>query len=432
MATTSSGSLKSGNALTLTSGTADFANAGQTLGAVSNANTATNALNFSATTGTVTLASLSGAGNTRFGSNGTVTGGIATGTVTSVGALNANISGGTVTAGGLLTGTISNGTVGAGSLSSSSISGGTNTITGAAGITTLSNGTTTVGGVATIGTMSAGTANLNGATSAISTLNGGTVNLGSSTVLTVNDGTTSGSITGSGGLTKDTSGTLTLSSASTYAGATTVNAGTLKVSGSIANSAVTVNNSGTVLTSGTTGTIGKSVTVNNGAILAAGGQNTIGTATVGSDGLSFASGSIFEWDLATSKDANGTGGNDGVGGADFDSVSVGGNLSADPTGAIFKVIFGTTALADITTPGNAFWNTPNGTQTWNMSAIFGKAFNTNAFTVVQTSTRRQHLRFLHHHRQCAHLVRRSRAHQRAGRCVSSPLACCAAAGGNFE
>ncbi len=196
----SAGNLASGNALTVgASGTADFANAGQTLGAVDNSNTATNALNFSASTGTITLGSLAGAGNTRFGSNGTVTGGISTGTVNAVGLLTASISGGTV---------------GAGSLSS----------------TTVSGGTSTVGGVATIGTMSAGTANLNGTTSAITTLNGGTVNLGSSTVLTVSEGTTSGSITGSAGsLTKTGAGTLTLTGANTYTGATTVNSGTLKL-----------------------------------------------------------------------------------------------------------------------------------------------------------------------------------------------------------
>ncbi len=306
---TSSGSLASGNALSVgASGTADFANAGQTLGAVSNANAATNALNFSASTGTVTLASLTGAGNTRFGSNGTVTGGISTGTVTSVGALNANISGGTITAGGLLTGTISSGTVGAGSLSSSAVSGGavtvtalstigtlsgsgtlgsgsltatsvtggTNQITGAAGITTLNGGNTTVGGVATLGTMSSGTATLNGATSSISTLNGGTVNLGSSTVLTVNNGTTSGSITGSGGsLTKSSTGTLTLSADGTYSysGATNINEGKLVVNGNISTSSLTVGSNGTL---GGSGTVGPT-TVNG--IFAPG--NSIGTLTIG-------------------------------------------------------------------------------------------------------------------------------------------------------
>ncbi len=227
-----SGSLASGNALTVgESATADFANAGQTLGAVSNTNTASNALNFSATTGTVTLGSLSGGGNTRFGSDAVVTDGITSGTVTSVGNLNANLSGSgtTVTVGGLLTGDISGGTVGAGSLSAGTVSGGATTVTGAAGITTQTSGTTTVGGVATLGTLSGGTANLNGTTSAISTLNGGTVNLGGSTALTVSAGSSAGTITGDGSLTRAGSGTLTLTGANSYTGTTTVSSGVLNI-----------------------------------------------------------------------------------------------------------------------------------------------------------------------------------------------------------
>ena len=104
---------------------ATFANAGQILGAVTNDNTTTNALNFSASSGTVTLASLSGAGSTNFGSNGTVTGGISSGTVTSVGNLTANISGGTTTVprDGVRVSTPSGKTV-AGSSSSGSVSRG--------------------------------------------------------------------------------------------------------------------------------------------------------------------------------------------------------------------------------------------------------------------------------------------------------------------
>ena len=216
---------------------------------------------------------------------------------------------------------------------------------------------------------------------------GGTVNLDGVTTHNIGGAgsmTLSG-VLSNGGFTKTGSGMLTLTDTNTYTGATSVTEGTLKVTGSIGSSAVTVSGTGTVLASGTSGTIGKGVTIQNGAILAAGGQNTVGTATVGSDGLSFASGSIFEWDLATSKDANGAAGDDGVGGTDFDSVSVTGNLTADATGAIFKVIFGTAALTDITTPGNTFWNTAYGTQTWNMTTIFGKSFTTNAFTSVETS-----------------------------------------------
>jgi len=238
-----SSGLVSGNALTLgASGTADFQNAGQTLGAVSNANTATNALNFSNAAGTTTLASLSGAGNTRFGSNATITGGVSSGTVTTVGLLTSDVSGGTVSANnltgaisgtaavtvsGLTTGTISGGTLGTGSLSSSSVTGGTNTVTGAADITTLSGGTTTVGGVATIGTMSSGVANLNGTTSTIGTLSGGTLALGSNAILTVSGGSSAGSVTlGSGSNFKYNSG-------SAFTGSLINNGGTISGNGTL-------------------------------------------------------------------------------------------------------------------------------------------------------------------------------------------------------
>ncbi|MFN6015940.1 MAG: autotransporter-associated beta strand repeat-containing protein, partial [Verrucomicrobiota bacterium] len=217
---TSTGSLASNSALSLnSSATANLSNSGQTLGAVSNNNTATNALNFSNATGTVTLASLSGGGNTRFGSNAVVTGGIGSGTVNAIGSLTANITGGTV---------------GAGSLIASTVNGGT----------------TTVGGVATIGTRSAGTANLNGATSSITTLSGGNIALGSSTVLSVSDGSSSGIISGGGGLNKTGAGSLELLGANTYTGTTTVSEGALAVNGSLAGG-VTVINGATLQGNGT-------------------------------------------------------------------------------------------------------------------------------------------------------------------------------------
>ena len=84
--------------------------------------------------------------------------------------------------------------------------------------------------MATLTTVSDGTLNLNGATSSITTLNGGTIALGS-TALTVSDGSYAGGLSGSNGsLIKNSSGTLTLSGANTYAGATTVSTGVLAIS----------------------------------------------------------------------------------------------------------------------------------------------------------------------------------------------------------
>ncbi|MCY2974758.1 MAG: autotransporter-associated beta strand repeat-containing protein [Planctomycetota bacterium] len=375
----STGSLASGNAVTIgASGTANFANVGQTLGAVSNANTATDALNFSAGSGLVTLASLSGAGNTRFGSAGTVTGGVSEGTVTSVGALNANITGGTVTAGGLLTGNISIGTVGAGSLSSSAVSGGavtvtglstigtlsgsgtlgsgslsattvsggTNTITGAAGITTVSGGTTTVGGVATIGTMSSGTVTLNGANSStITTLNGGSVNLGNSgTALTVSNGTSSGSISGSGSLTKDTTGTLAISGSIAAPGGINVNAGKLAVNGAASGGQLIVASNATLAGGGT---IGNATTING----THSPGNSAGIQSFTS-GVSYTSSSTFEWELfSNTSDFSDRGTSTG-----FDGVNVSGGTLDVVSGAKSKLLFGGTIEWT-----QAFWNS---TQTW--------------------------------------------------------------------
>ena len=202
-------------------GRATISGAGQNVGAVTNANaTDANALNFTATTGIITLASLSGAGKTTFGSAATVTGAISDGLVNVAGALIAG-----------------------------SITGGTNTITGAATVTTVNGGTTTVGGVATVTTLTTGTLNANGATAAVTTLNGGNIALGSSTALTVSDGTHAGVISGATGtLTKSGAGTLILSGANTFGGAITISAGKLQIgagsttgsigAGAIANSGI--------------------------------------------------------------------------------------------------------------------------------------------------------------------------------------------------
>ena len=181
-------------------GTATISGSDLTItGAITNANTAANALNFTAATGKITLASLAGAGATRFGSDADVTGGISAGTVTVVGALGASISGGTVSAA---------------SLTAGSITGGSNTITGAATVTTVNGGTTSIGGIATITTLTSGTVNLTAATGTVTNVDGGTITL-AGTTLTATNGN------GSAALTLDAASSATFSGAGVSLGAVT-------------------------------------------------------------------------------------------------------------------------------------------------------------------------------------------------------------------
>lgn len=124
------------------SGTATVSGGGLVLGSVTNANPAVAAVHFTATTGTITLASLAGAGSTRFAAGAAITGGVVSGSVTVAGRLTAPISGGSVSAGSLASGTIAG-------------------------------GVTTVAGAASVGTFSSGTLTLAGAGSSIASMTGG-------------------------------------------------------------------------------------------------------------------------------------------------------------------------------------------------------------------------------------------------------------------
>ena len=165
--------------------------------------------------------------------------------------------------------------------------------TGLGTLTVTGNSTYSGATFVNMGTLQAGTVNAfspnsaynvaSGATLALAGFNqtigsltgAGAVTLGSATLTTGNDNTSttfSGTISGTGGLTKTGTGTLTLSGTNTYTGPTMVNAGSLVVNGSLPGS-VTVTGG----TLGGNGTFG-SLTAGVGSVLAPG--NSIGTFTV--------------------------------------------------------------------------------------------------------------------------------------------------------
>jgi autotransporter-associated beta strand protein len=148
-------------------------------------------------------------------------------------------------------------------------------------------GILTAGAVST--TIAAGaTLDFNDQAATVKNLQGaGTLNIGSLALsnVTINAGTYAGTISGVGGITKETSGTLTLSGVNTYAGLTTVNAGVLSVNGLIGDT--TVNAGGTLMGTGQVG----GVSVNGG--LFAPGSGAAGTTQVVNGSLGFSSGGIY-------------------------------------------------------------------------------------------------------------------------------------------
>jgi autotransporter-associated beta strand protein len=157
------------------------------------------------------------------------------------------------------------------------------------GATTVNAGTLKAGASNTFASGSAftvgpsGTLDLNGFSQSIGSLAGsGVVTLGAGTLTTGNDNTStifSGSMSGTGGLTKVGTGTFTLSAPVTYSGATNVNAGTLQAGNAnvfAPNSAFTVASGATLDLNGLDQSI---------ASLAGAGSVTLGagTLTAGSD-----------------------------------------------------------------------------------------------------------------------------------------------------
>lgn len=174
--------------------------------------------------------------------------------------------------------------------------------------------------------------------------------------------TYSGSISGTGMLIKNGSGSLILSGGNSYSGATTINAGTLAVDGSIANSPVTISNGGTLAGSGTVGN----------TIISSGGRISPGNSPgiLDTGDLTLEGGGGYNWEIANVS---------GTAGTEWDLIRAGGGsgnatITATPASKFTIHVLG----------NPTGWN-PSTSYLWNIidwGAVTG--FNANAFAVDTT------------------------------------------------
>ena len=185
--------------------------------------------------------------------------------------------------------------------------------------------------------------------------------------------TYTGIISGTGTMTKQGAGTLTLSDNSTYSGATTVSAGTLLVSGSIGSSAVTVASGATLAGAGTVGAL----TMQSGSTVSPGNANgTAGTLNV--NGAASLVGT-YTCDIT------------GTGSTACDKIAATGAVSA--SGGL-TINLGTTAPTGFNQATSYSWTIMSGSSvnianmalgtTWTASGTF--ALTTSGNTVVVTYT----------------------------------------------
>jgi autotransporter-associated beta strand protein len=184
------------------------------------------------------------------------------------------------------------------------------------GATTINGGTLGLGranALSSSTTLSVGTGAgfaMNGFAQTVQGLSGsGTVALGAARLTVNNSGANAyaGVISGSGGLTKNGAGLLTLSGVNSYGGATNVNAGEVKINGSAAGSAFNVAAGATLSGNGGIGALNLSGTLAPG--------NSPGKLTAGD--TAFAAGSTYLWEINSAT---------GAAGVAYDTLQVNGVL----------------------------------------------------------------------------------------------------------
>lgn len=173
------------------------------------------------------------------------------------------------------------------------------------------------------------------------------------------NGTFSGTIVGTGMLTKIGAASLTLSGINNYSGTTLASAGTLVVDGSITNSSVIVQNGGTLAGSGSVG----GIVLNTGGTISPG--NSPGTLTVTGDVLWNPDGN-YNWQIH-----NATGSAGSTNGWDFLNVTGSLNLSNLSVGSEFNINLWSLSGISPDTNGSAINFNPNQNYTWTILTAAG-------------------------------------------------------------
>lgn len=235
---------------------------------------------------------------------------------------------------------------------------GTLTLTAANGYsggTTVSGGTLQLANAAALPTSGAltmlgGTLALGGTDISVGTLSGtgGTIALGAANLTTdsSSNSTIAAAITGTGGVTKLGSGTLSMTGTNTYTGATTVSGGVLAINGSVAGD-VTVNAAGTL---GGGGTIGGNVVVLG--ALAPG--NSIGTLTINGNLTQTGGRYVVEANAQGQSDRVNVLGTATISGASVQVVAASGSYAASTTYTILNATGGVTGTYAGVTSNFAF------------------------------------------------------------------------------